>query len=93
MQAAKELERPLGQSAKPGRTQSPRTWRGRPLWLALGALCLVAVSSAIALRDKPFRIPVGLRDIEARNDRRRPPAPSVEDRGRRTGCQTGPGIR
>ena len=78
MQAAKELERPLGQSAKPGRTQSSRAWRGRPLWLALGALCMVAVSSAIALRDKPFRNPSASVTSTPETTGTEPPAPSVE---------------
>ena len=54
---AKDIERPLGQMIAP--TGSSRSIVPSPQTLAvgLGALCLLAVSSAIALRERPFRNP------------------------------------
>ena len=54
---AKDIERPLGQAIR-----TPRSARGfvpsaRSFAVGLGALCLLAVSSAIALRERPFRNP------------------------------------
>ncbi len=53
----KDIERPLGQAAR-----SPGPSRGfmppaRSLAIGFGALAIVAVSSAIALREQPFRNP------------------------------------
>ena len=54
---AKDIERPLGQTAR-----TPGPSRGfippvRSLVLGIGALAILAVSSAIALREQPFRNP------------------------------------
>ncbi len=56
--AAKDIERPLGQAGNrpPGRARSLAV-PARSLGIAFSALCLLAVSSAIALREKPFRNP------------------------------------
>lgn len=55
---AKEIDRPLGQHAKPPRTGRRFALQGRTIGLAVAALCILAVSSAIAFRDRPFRNPV-----------------------------------
>lgn len=54
---AKDIERPLGQSA--GTQATPRRLMPplRSLALGLGAVAVLAVSSAIALRERPFRNP------------------------------------
>ena len=54
---AKDIERPLGQTAR-----TPGPSRGfippaRSLAIALGAISILAVSSAVALRERPFRNP------------------------------------
>ena len=53
-----EIERPLGQNLK-GSSRPPRQRRfdARSLATGLAALCLVTTAGAIALRDRPFRIP------------------------------------
>ena len=54
---AKDIERPLGQTARtPG---PPRGFipPARSLGIALGAISILAVSSAVALRERPFRNP------------------------------------
>lgn len=57
MQANKDLERPLGQAGAPARATGRFAMAGRTVWISAVALCLIAVSSAIALREKPFRDP------------------------------------
>ncbi len=57
MQAAKDIERPLGQAGRPIRTSNRFAVSGRAFGLALSAVALVVASSAIALRGKPFRDP------------------------------------
>lgn len=54
--ATKDIERPLGQTGpkRPSRGFVPPL---RSLILGLGAIAILAVSSAIALREKPFRNP------------------------------------
>jgi polysaccharide deacetylase 2 family uncharacterized protein YibQ len=53
------MERPLGQdlrsAAKPRRSPG---FDARSLGTALTAICLVAAAGSIALRDRPFRVPV-----------------------------------
>jgi polysaccharide deacetylase 2 family uncharacterized protein YibQ len=54
---AKDIERPLGQSVRtpgPSRSFLPPI---RSIALAVGGLCILAVSGAIALRERPFRSP------------------------------------
>jgi polysaccharide deacetylase 2 family uncharacterized protein YibQ len=62
----KEIERPLGQDAN-GRRQ-PSTHRvplsGKSVVVAACVLGLVAVSTAISLRDQPFRTPVTVATLE-----------------------------
>jgi polysaccharide deacetylase 2 family uncharacterized protein YibQ len=57
----KEIERPLGQTGQAsGAASSPRRApfaSGGAIALGLGALCLVAAASVIALREQPFRNP------------------------------------
>ena len=56
--ATKEIERPLGQDLKgASRLRRQRRFDARSLGTGLAALCLVAAAGAIALRDRPFRIP------------------------------------
>ena len=53
------MERPLGQDLRPA--TKPRRSPGfdpRSLGTALAAICLVAAAGSIALRDRPFRVPV-----------------------------------
>lgn len=73
-----ELDRPLGQ--KPlGRPCTPRT--GIDLGgiaLAFTAIALVAASTAIALRDKPFRTPVTIAAVEPPAAAQGEPAPATE---------------
>lgn len=53
-----EIERPLGQNLKDSsRPSRQRRFDARSLGTGLVTLCLVATSGAIALRDRPFRIP------------------------------------
>lgn len=57
MQIEKEIDRPLGQTSRPSGGGSAAWLRKGSL---LGGLCVLAVvgaSAAIALRDKPFRVP------------------------------------
>ena len=53
----KDIERPLGQAIR--MPSSPRGFvpPARSLAIGLGALCILAASSAIALRERPFRNP------------------------------------
>ncbi len=57
MQAVKDLERPLGASGRPVRGSGRTSLSRRTLGMALTAVCLLVVSSAIALRGTPFRDP------------------------------------
>jgi uncharacterized protein len=54
--ADKDIERPLGQAVRPTRRAWPRFRTGSVMALAV-ALCVVASSGAIALRERPFRNP------------------------------------
>ena len=56
-QGARELERPLGQKAASVRTKPRFSMSGRSLLLGFAAMGVVAASTAIALRDAPFRNP------------------------------------
>jgi uncharacterized protein len=56
-QAAKDIERPLGQAGRPMDGPSRFAIPGRTLGVALVATGMIVVSSAIAFRDKPFRDP------------------------------------
>lgn len=57
-QIDKEIDRPLGQAPKrrPATGHAPRL-RKTTLAAGLGVIAVVAVSAAIAWRDKPFRVP------------------------------------
>lgn len=54
----REIERPLGQDLR--RTSRPRlpSFDRRPLGTTIAAICLVVAAGSIALRERPFRIPV-----------------------------------
>ena len=54
---AREIDRPLGQNEKPPRTGRRFALQGGTIGLAIAALCVLAASSAIAFRDRPFRNP------------------------------------
>ncbi|WP_156381206.1 divergent polysaccharide deacetylase family protein [Aminobacter sp. DSM 101952] len=58
VQIDKEIDRPLGQTPgrRPGGGRASRLRKG-PLVAGICLLAVVAVSAAIALRDKPFRAP------------------------------------
>ncbi|EHK58309.1 divergent polysaccharide deacetylase family protein [Allomesorhizobium alhagi] len=58
-QADKDIERPLGQAVRPARRPWPRFRAGRVVAVA-AALCVVAFSGAIALRERPFRNPAAI---------------------------------
>ena len=55
--APKDIELPLGQAGKPGRAGGRFKFGAGTLGLAVTALLLVLASSAIALRERPFRDP------------------------------------
>ena len=55
--ADKDIERPLGQGRRSARRTWPRFHAGSVIALSV-ALCVVASSAAIALRERPFRNPV-----------------------------------
>jgi len=55
--ASKEIERPLGQAGKPERPKRRFRVAAGTLGLLLAALAGLAASSAIALRERPFRDP------------------------------------
>ena len=77
--AAKDIERPLGQAGNRPQAQARSlALPGRSLGVALGALCLVAASSAIALREKPFRNPAATATSTPEVTGVKPPAPKTE---------------
>ncbi len=57
MQSTKELERPLGQTAENARAPGRFAWSRRAVGASAVVLCVLAASSAIALREEPFRDP------------------------------------
>lgn len=57
-QIEKDIDRPLGQAIKRGSGDARSAWLRKGTMVAgLGAIVVVAVSAAIALREKPFRVP------------------------------------
>lgn len=56
-QVTKDIERPLGQAIRVQRPRRGFLPSAGSLAMGAGALCLVAVSAAIALREQPFRSP------------------------------------
>lgn len=58
-QPTNDLDQPLGQ---PGAARPKRRFKvqGRGIGIAVGALCMVAASSAIAFREQPFRNPAAM---------------------------------
>lgn len=69
----KDIERPLGQAVRtPRRGFMPSA---RSLAMGAGALCLVAVSAGIALREQPFRNP-GISVTTTPAPAETPPAPA-----------------
>jgi uncharacterized protein len=78
--AAKDIERPLGLAEKrpPAQARSLALPSGRSLGIALTTLCLVAASSAIALREKPFRNPAATVTSTPEAVGVKPPAPKTK---------------
>lgn len=64
-QIDKEIDRPLGQAPKrrPKTAHAPRLHKAT-LAAGIGALAIVAVSAAIAWRDKPFRVPEVIAEVK-----------------------------
>src|SRR5690606_2432203 len=81
--ASKEIERPLGQAGKPERPKRRFRVAAGTLGLALAALAVLAASSAIALRDRPFRDPArtAVTTPEANGPGRLPDAPAAAEPG------------
>ena len=57
VQIEKEIDRPLGQTSRPSGDGRAAWLRKGPLLAGLCVLAVVGSSAAIALRDKPFRVP------------------------------------
>ena len=60
----KDIERPLGQQAQPRRARPRFAVPGSAILLGLVAVALLAASTGIALRERPFRTPVTVAALE-----------------------------
>ena len=78
-EVTREIDRPLGQSARKGRETARRRIGGGALAAGLAAVALAGVSGAIALREKPFRKaePVAVATPEPTAATQAPPPVSV----------------
>ena len=57
MPTPRDIDLPLGRAEKPARPPKRFGLQARSVGIAIGALCILATSSAIALRERPFRNP------------------------------------
>jgi uncharacterized protein len=90
----KELDRPLGQGTRPRRVGHRFVPSGHSLAIGVVALLLLAASSAIAFRERPFRMPdtVAVSVPQAETSEERLAAAQDMPNASRPGGQPGPSI-